>query len=230
MSTTSTTTTTTPAPTTLTITTTSTTKFDVNGNSSATIANLATGQKVIVMLAAPVSATGTNTALAVFARSPQQLYAFVGTVSSTPAAGSTSLSVNVTSSLPSGVFTGAQTFTIGPSTLVIGGSAMALGSLSGVAANDVVAGGVIAPAGETAAQVEANPLAVVVDFTSTPTGTMTAAKLKRMKTEALNRAVKMLKAKAKPKAKAKTKAKTKAKSTKKAKSATHKATHHTTTK
>ena len=98
--------------------------------------------------------TTTPTALTVIATSPPQLYAFVGTLSAAPAAGATSLSVgSITESLPSGLFTAPATFTVGPNTLVFGGSSMAIGSVSGLASGDVVAGGVIGMAGETAAQV-----------------------------------------------------------------------------
>ena len=131
----STTTMTTPTtPSTVTITTNSSTKFDVNGNTSATIANLAAGDRFIASFAAlPGQGSGnegssvrrshwdqggsttvpTTPALEVIAESPPQLYAFVGTVATAPTALPGSLSVTVSQSLPAGLFTGTQTFQIG---------------------------------------------------------------------------------------------------------------------
>jgi hypothetical protein len=220
-------------PNTVTITTNSSTRFDINGNTSATIANLAAGDRFIATFAAlpgqgnsgqgmsghhdgfgdhGVSAVPTTPALQVIAEAPPQLYAFVGTVATTPTALPGSLQVTVSSSLPAGLFTGAQTFQIGSQTLVFGGSMSAmLGSTPTISQGDVVVGGEINMGGLTAAQVEANPLHVLVDFTSassattapttpttmTPTmaGTATpaaTAMAKRLRTESFNRAIKRL--------------------------------------
>jgi hypothetical protein len=74
---------------------------------------------------------------------PGTLYAFVGTVSSTT---SGSVTVDVTSSIPSGLLVGTDTFSVGPQTLVFGNSnSSLLGSPSNVSPGDVVAGGLIAP-------------------------------------------------------------------------------------
>ena len=224
---------TTPTPGTVTITTNSSTKFDINGNTSATIANLAAGDRFIATFA-PSTSQGTSSqgpgdegnsvrrshqdqggststvpttpALEVIAESPPQLYAFVGTVTTAPTALPGSLSVTVSQSLPAGLFTGAQTFQIGSQTLVFGGSLAAFfgrsTSTPTISANDVVVGGEINMGGLTAAQVEANPLQVLVDFTST-TSTMTpsttsttmpvaTAMAKHMKTASFNRAIKRL--------------------------------------
>ncbi|HEY2655796.1 MAG TPA: hypothetical protein VGI55_08405 [Solirubrobacteraceae bacterium] len=215
-------TTTTPTPSTVTITTNSSTKFDVNGNTNATIANLAAGDRFIASFAASTSqgsgtegnsvrrshwdqggstTVPTTPALEVIAESPPQLYAFVGTVTTAPTALPGSLSVTVSQSLPAGLFTGTQTFQIGSQTLVFGGSLSSLfGGTPTISSGDVVVGGEINMGGLTAAQVEANPLQVLVDFTSTtpstsPTSPTTPAATemaKRMKTESFNRALKRL--------------------------------------
>lgn len=221
----------TPTSGTVTITTNSSTKFDVNGNTSATIANLAAGDRFIATFA-PSTSQGmssagvegrslrrshwdqggstptvpTTPALSVIAESPPQLYAFVGTVATTPTALPGSLSVTVSQSLPAGLFTGTQTFQIGSQTLVFGGSLAAFfgesASTPTISANDVVVGGEINMGGLTAAQVEANPLQVLVDFTTT-TSSMSPSKAstttpvatemaKHMKTASFNRAIKRL--------------------------------------
>lgn len=220
--TTMTTPTTTPTPSTVTITTNSSTKFDVNGNTSATISNLAAGDRFIASFAAlPGQGSGnegnsvrrshsdqggsatvpTTPALEVIAESPPQLYAFVGTVATAPTALPGSLSVTVSQSLPAGLFTGTQTFQIGSQTLVFGGSVSSLfGGTPTISPGDVVVGGEINMGGLTAAQVEANPLQVLVDFTSTTSTTKTPSTTtpaatemaKRMKTESFNRAIKRL--------------------------------------
>lgn len=207
-----TTTPTTPAPTPLpateTITVNSSTHFDINGNLDATIADLTAGAKFVAVFAGSrnesLSAVLATPALEVAAFSPPQLYAFVGTVTAADTTAGT-VTVNVTSSLPSGEFTGSQTFKVGPQTLVFGGTSTSLtGSLSNVTVGDVVSGGEISAAGQTAAAVEANPLKVLVDFssamtppssssssssTTTPTAT---AMFKQLKSASFNKAVKKL--------------------------------------
>jgi len=154
----------------------------------------------------------TTPALEVIAEAPPQLYAFVGTVATAPTALPGSLAVSVTQSLPAGLFSGTQTFMIGSQTLVFGGSLSSLfGMTPAIASGDVVAGGEINMSGLTAAQVEANPLQILVDFTSTtaaPTPTTTTptttpsttmpttpaatAMTKRLRTASFNRALKRL--------------------------------------
>jgi hypothetical protein len=62
------------------------------------------------------------------------------------------------------------TFTVSPSTIVLGGTSingLCGGSLSDVSAGDIVAGGLIGPAAETLSKVESPPLQVLVDFPTT---------------------------------------------------------------
>jgi hypothetical protein len=115
-------------------------------------------------------------ALSVFAPvQADSLYAFVGTVSSTDTTTGT-VTVNVTGSTPNGLFTGTDTFDVGSQTIVLGNSGGTLsGSLTNVAAGDVVAGGLIAPSGESASTVESTALGVLVDFPQTSSSSSTSA-------------------------------------------------------
>jgi hypothetical protein len=178
---------TTPTTTQVTISTNSSTKLVVNGK-TATISDLASGQRFVALFSGSssdtIQALTANPALAVFAHTPptpKQLYAFVGTVRAvSPTTSAGSVTVTVADSYPSGFFTSPATFTIGPNTVILGGNSttgngLIGGSLSNVSVGDTVAGGLIAPSGDTAAQVEALPLAVLVDFpASTASGSATA--------------------------------------------------------
>jgi hypothetical protein len=183
-----TTTPTTPATTQVTITTNSNTRIALNGQSS-TVGALAAGDRFVSLFSGSSSDTiqtlTANPALAVFAHTPptpKQLYAFVGTVTGT--SGTTApgtVTVTVVDSYPSGFFSSPATLTVGANTLILGGSSstgngLFGGSLGNVSVGDTVAGVLVAPAGETVAQVEAQPLAALLDFPTVGGSASPAAK------------------------------------------------------
>lgn len=122
-----------------------------------------------------ITALTGNPALAVDASpAPQRpsLYAFAGTVTGTT---STSVTVTLLGTYPSslGAAGSSATFTVGSSTLVLGGaSGFSLGSVNNIAKGDIVAGGLIGAANQTEAQVEADPLMLLLDL---PVGSLTGA-------------------------------------------------------
>lgn len=153
------------APTTgVVITVSATTNFDVNGNRNATASDLAVGQRFVAVfpgLPSAASLAALPPALSVYARTPEQRYGFIGTVVSTDTqATPNTITVNVTNSEPDGMFSGVTTFTVGADTRLFTTSGPSLGN---VQAGDTVAGGVIAPPGETASQIEGTPLGFLVD-------------------------------------------------------------------
>jgi hypothetical protein len=183
----------TPTTTQVTITTDANTKIQVNEQDS-TVAGLAAGQKFYALFKGattdPITTLVQNPALAVFARTapkPHQLYAFVGTVTAVDTTAGT-VTVNVSRSLPSSLVpTGSPpvTFTVGPDTLVLGGSSAALfgATLADVSVGDIVAGGLIGDGGLTLTQVQATPLRVLLDLpaTSTPSTGVQAARDKALR-------------------------------------------------
>lgn len=188
------------------ITVDSSTTFDVNANTSATVGDLADGQVFTAVFDGTPDETlaqiVSNPALSITARTPHSLYAFVGTVTATSTTSTPeTISVNVAQSTPSGLFTGVDTFDIGPDTFVFGGPNGSLfGSLSDVSVGDVVAGGVISSAGQSASAIESDPLQVLVDFpvtaspgTSTTAGsTLSAAQQRRVRAADYRKALKLL--------------------------------------
>jgi hypothetical protein len=177
-----------PAMTQVTITTNSSTRIAVNGQ-PAMVGALQTGDRFVALFSGSSSDTiqtlTASPALAVFAHTPptpKQLYAFVGTVTmvNNATSGPGSVTVTVADSYPSGFFTSPATFTVGPNTLILGGNSatgngLFGGSLSNVSVGDTVTGALVAPAGETAAQVEALPLAALLDFPASSASTTTPA-------------------------------------------------------
>ena len=199
---------TTPTTTRVTITTDpSNTRFRVNGK-SATVSDLAAGQKFLSLFNGDSSEVITtlvqnNPAVAVMANTPpkpKQLYAFVGTVTAVDTANGT-VTVNVTNSLPAGLVPAASnpaTFTVGGDTMILGGastSGLSWGSLSNVSVGDVVAGGEIGPSGQTLAQVEATQLRLLLDF---PVSSATHAIKVKTRAQALAKAKSLLGFKNKP--------------------------------
>jgi hypothetical protein len=147
------------------ITTDGSTKVTVNGQTSS-VSNLVAGDKFTAIFDGtpnePLSTVTATPAVSVAAYAaaptPNVLYGFVGTVASTT---SSSVTVNVSNSIPSALFSGTDTFTVGSSTIVLGNSGS---SLSSVAPGDVVAGGLLGPSGQSASTIESDPLQVLVDF------------------------------------------------------------------
>lgn len=171
-----------------TITTDSNTKITIDGQ-TASVSQLAVGDRFEAVFdgtpSEPLATITATPALSLRAWAPpaqNALYAFVGTVSSTDTTAG-SITVNVTASVPQGLFSGADTFTVGPQTLVLGNTS---GSLSGVSQNDVVAGWVTAPSGESASTVESTPLQGLVDFpTSSSSASATSASIRRAEHRAM---------------------------------------------
>lgn len=169
------------------ITTDAGTSVTIDGQ-AATLGSLAVGDVFSATYAGTpsqaLSSLTTAPAISLAAWAPaggRVLYAFVGTVAST--AGGT-ITVNVTSSIPTGLFAGADNFTVGPQTIVLGNSGSSLfGSFANIGRGDVVAGGLIGPAGETASAAESAPLQVLVDFPSASSGT--TASLRRTERRAI---------------------------------------------
>ena len=199
---------TTPTTTQVTITVDSNTKFRVNRR-TGTISDLAAGQKFLAVFNGDSSEDITtlvlnNPAVAVMANTPprpNQLYAFVGTVTALSTTNGT-VTVNVTNSLPSGLVPASAnpaTFTVGGDTLILGGastSGLSLGSLSNVAVGDIVAGAETGPSGETLAQVQSTELRLLLDF---PVGSATHAVKAKTRAQALAKAKALLGFKSKPK-------------------------------
>lgn len=166
-----------------TITTGADTRVTLNGQTSS-IGGLAVGDLfVAIYKGTPSQALSTITSTPAIsvrawtAPTGDSLYAFVGTVTGT---GSGAVTVNVTSSFPTGLFSGADTFSVGSQTKVVGSTNLATG--------DTVAGGMIAASGESASTVESTPLQVLVGLpTTTPSPSIfaTGEQLKRVERRAL---------------------------------------------
>ena len=122
------------------------------------------------------------------------MYAFVGTVTGTDTTNGT-VTLTVTQSFPSGLAAAnsSVTLTVSSHTLILGGtSSTGFGStLANVSKGDIVAGGLLAPQGDTLTQIEALPLQILLDLpasSSTSTTTTTSA----TKQTALKQALKAL--------------------------------------
>jgi hypothetical protein len=186
-----------------TVTTDSATTFDVNGTSGLTIGSVAVGDTFTATFDGTPSESladiVANPALSVTAHTAtthaqNTLYAFVGTVSGTDTTTSPeTVSVNVTESTPTGLFTGTDTFDVGPSTFVLGGAGGSLlGSLSNIATGDVIAGGLVSTGSQAASAIEADPLQVLVDFPASSSSSTSAAALRHARRADLKKAMKLL--------------------------------------
>jgi hypothetical protein len=176
------------------------TKLDINGNTTtATVGELAVGQKFTATFdgtpTETLAAIVANPALSIVATTPKALYAFVGTVTATNTTSTPeTVSVAVTQSLPTGLFTGTDTFDVGPGTFVFGGSSSSLfGSLSNVTVGDVVAGGLVSTGGQAASAVEADPLQVLVDFpASSSSSSASSAAVRHLRAADFKKALRLL--------------------------------------
>ena len=150
-----------PTTTLVTIKTDSNTKMIVNG-STGTVADMKAGDQFMALFSGSPTASITtlvgNPALAIFDRTPppkKQVYAFVGTVTGTDTTKGT-VTLTVTASLPSGLAAAnsSVTLTVSSETLILGGtSSTGFGNtLANVSTGDVVADGLLAPQGDTLAQ------------------------------------------------------------------------------
>lgn len=186
-----------PATTPVTITTDSNTNITVNG-SSGSVSDMKVGDHFVALFTgSPTDSIQTlvaSPALAVFDRTPpprKQVYAFVGTVTATDTTNGT-VTLTVTRSYPSGLAAAnsSVTLTVSADTLILGGtSSSGFGNtLADVSTGDVVAGGLLAPQGETLAQVEALPLQMLLDLPASSSSTATSA----VKQDALKQALKLL--------------------------------------
>jgi hypothetical protein len=178
----------------VTISTDSNTLMFVNGLPGS-VSDLGAGQQFIGLFDGyPTDAVQTltaNPAALLLAHGTQsaskQAYAFVGTVSGVDASAGT-VTVNVSDTFPSSLAAANITasFTVGEQTLILGGSSSGSldsglgGSLSDVSTGDIVAGGLLGPAGETLAQVEAQPLSVLLDL---PAPSASSARKARARTK-----------------------------------------------
>jgi hypothetical protein len=177
-----------PATTQVTISADSNTKLIVNGK-LGTVADMTAGDHFFALFSgSPTDSIQTLTAspaLLVFDRTPRkprQLYAFVGTVTGVDTTAGT-VTVDVAHSRPGSLVPAGSApvpFMVGPDTLVLGGSSGdgLSGGLSSVSVGDIVAGGLVASAGDTLAQIEALPLRVLLDI-PVPTGSTTTSADKR---------------------------------------------------
>ncbi len=101
-----------------------------------------------------------------------------------PIGGAQGTIVNVTGPFPKGIFSGADTYPVGSQTKVLGNTNLAPG--------DIVAGGLIAPSGESATAVGSTPLQVLVDFAPQTSSTSSSAMTAEMTRRAERRALEML--------------------------------------
>jgi hypothetical protein len=194
---------TTPTTTLVTITTNSSTRINVNGSTTSNVGNMKAGDQFLAFFqGSPTDSITTlvgHAALAIFDHTPpaqKQVYAFVGTVTGTDTTAGT-VTLTVLGSFPSGLAAaGASvTLTVSANTLILGGTSATgfRNTLANVSTGDIVAGGLLAPQGDTLTQVEALPLQILLDLpipstTTTTTTTTTTAATQR----ALSAALKLL--------------------------------------
>lgn len=190
----------TPTLTQVTISTDSNTEFKLDGQ-SASFSDLAAGQRFYALFdGSPTDTLQTLVSSPVLevsahpvrARHHRQLYAFVGSVTGVDTSAGT-VTVNVQRSLPSDLVPAGsppQTFTVGASTLILGGSSSLFGgTLGGVSVGDIVAGGLLAAPGQTLVQIESTPLAVLLDL---PAGTLPSGHASSARARVFNRTLALL--------------------------------------
>lgn len=191
----------TPSTTQVTISTDSNTMMLVNG-APGSVSNLTAGDHFIGLFNGwpmdSIQSLTSSPAAFIFdhsAPTPRHVYGFVGSVTGVDTTAGT-VSVNVSDTIPSDLApTGSSaSFTVGQQTLLIGGTAGGSligglgGSLSDVSVGDIVAGALIAPAGDTLSQVETLPLNVLLDLPAPSTSSAAA----HVKARALREAMALL--------------------------------------
>ena len=198
---------TTPTTTPVTISTDSNTKLLVNGQPGS-VNDLAANDHFMALFPGwpwdSIQTLTANPATFIWAHSaptPKSVYAFVGKVTGVDTTDSPeTVTVTLTAVLPSGLASpgSSATFTVGDHTLIIDGSSSSSssligglgGSLTDVKPGDIVAGGLIGPAGDTLSQVEALPLGVLLDFPAPSSSS--AASVRKAKARALKDALALL--------------------------------------
>ena len=183
----------TPTTTQVTIMTNSSTFVMVNGQ-PGTVAGMRANDHFFAQFSGSptdsIQTLAANPALAVFDTTPNVVYGFVGKVTAVNTTAGT-VTVTLADTIPSTLGTpgSAATFAVGPDTLILGSASASVSAhddgesdgasglgepLSDVTVGDTVAGLEIATGDETLAQVEAQPLGLLLDFPAAASSASTA--------------------------------------------------------
>jgi hypothetical protein len=190
-----------PATTQVTITGGDSTVVFVNG-ASGTVSGMSAGDEFIAFFDGSPGESITdlvqNAPLAIIDHTPpkpKELYAFVGTVSNVTTTDDNdgTVTVDVQGAMPSGIASSGDSvpLTVTSDTLILGGSSTTglSSNLTDVSDNDIVVAGLVAPEGETLAQIEALPLKVLLDIPVSQTSGETQSQARE---KALKKALAMI--------------------------------------